>query len=204
MHEAAIALSVIEIAEGVARQRGSTNVRKIKLKIGEFRGVVGEALEFSFQALKKGTFAANADLEVETIRLRVECRNCSGIEVATDDFNLLCPECGLGRLRRFRQPAHRRSGDRAGVRGFRASGSAASTISMRSSLHTSPVTRTLITSLRNMRGEPGFRRTASNTTSRTPWPVWPRMRLPPLRLASCGTAVATGWTARSGAESFCA
>jgi hydrogenase maturation protein HypF len=37
MHEAAIAQSVIEIAEGVARQRGSTNVRKIKVRIGEFR-----------------------------------------------------------------------------------------------------------------------------------------------------------------------
>lgn len=94
MHEAAIAQSVIEIAEGVARQRGSANVRKIKLRIGEFRGVVGDALEFSFQALKKGTLAATADLEIETIRLRVECRNCAGIEVAMDDFNLLCPGCG--------------------------------------------------------------------------------------------------------------
>jgi hydrogenase nickel incorporation protein HypA/HybF len=94
MHEAAIARSVIEIAEGVARHRGSANVRKIKLRIGEFRGVVGEALEFSFQVLKKGTLAANAELEVETIRLRVECPNCAGIKVAMDDFSLLCPGCG--------------------------------------------------------------------------------------------------------------
>ena len=94
MHEAAIAQSVIEIAEGVARQRGSAKIRKIKLRIGEFRGVVGDALEFSFQALKKGTLAANAELEIETILLRVECRNCAGIEVAMDDFNLLCPGCG--------------------------------------------------------------------------------------------------------------
>ena len=94
MHEAAIAQNVIEIAEGVARQRGSANVRKIKLRIGEFRGVVGDALDFSFQALKTGTLAANAELEVETIRLGVECRNCAGIEVAMDDFNLLCPGCG--------------------------------------------------------------------------------------------------------------
>jgi len=39
MHEAAIAQSVIEIAEGVARQRGSANVRKIKLRVGEFRNL---------------------------------------------------------------------------------------------------------------------------------------------------------------------
>ncbi len=94
MHEAAIAQSVIEIAEGVALERGSAKIKKIKLRIGEFRGVVGEALEFSFQALKKGTLAANAELEVESVRLRVECRNCVGIEVAMDDFNLLCPGCG--------------------------------------------------------------------------------------------------------------
>lgn len=94
MHEAAIAQSVIEIAEGVARQRGAAKIRKIKLRIGEFRGVVGDALEFSFQALKKGTLAANAELEIETIRLRAECRNCARVEVAMDDFNLLCPGCG--------------------------------------------------------------------------------------------------------------
>jgi hydrogenase nickel incorporation protein HypA/HybF len=94
MHEAAIAQSVIEIAEGVARQRGSANIRKIKLRVGEFRGVVGDALEFSFQVLKKGTLAENAELEIETVRLRVECRNCMGIEVAMNDFNLLCPGCG--------------------------------------------------------------------------------------------------------------
>jgi Zn finger protein HypA/HybF involved in hydrogenase expression len=51
MHEAAIAQSVIEVAEGVARQSGSAKVRKIKLRIGEFRGVVEDALEFSFQVL---------------------------------------------------------------------------------------------------------------------------------------------------------
>jgi hydrogenase nickel incorporation protein HypA/HybF len=94
MHEATIAQSVIEIAEGVARQGGSANVRKIKLRVGEFSGVVGEALEFSFQVLKKGTLAENAELEVETVWLRVKCRDCAGIEVAMDDFNLLCPGCG--------------------------------------------------------------------------------------------------------------
>ena len=56
--------------------------------------MVGDALEFSFQVLKKGTLAKYAELEVETLRLRVECRNCAGIEVTMDDFNLLCPVCG--------------------------------------------------------------------------------------------------------------
>jgi Zn finger protein HypA/HybF involved in hydrogenase expression len=43
MHKAAIVQSVIEIAGGVTRQRGSTNVRKVKLRVGEFRSMVGAA-----------------------------------------------------------------------------------------------------------------------------------------------------------------
>jgi hydrogenase nickel incorporation protein HypA/HybF len=94
MHEAAIIQSVIDIAESEARKHGSLNIRKIKLKIGEFRGVVKEALEFSFAALRRETLAADAELEVETIRLRVECGGCGPIDCRLNDFNLLCPRCG--------------------------------------------------------------------------------------------------------------
>lgn len=94
MHEAAIVRSVIEIAESEARKRGVLQIRKIKLRIGEFRSVVKEALEFSFDALKKGTLADKAELEVEVVRLRVECGDCGAVECPLDDFNLLCPHCG--------------------------------------------------------------------------------------------------------------
>ncbi|HEV2667150.1 MAG TPA: hydrogenase maturation nickel metallochaperone HypA, partial [Blastocatellia bacterium] len=60
MHEASIVRSMIDIAESEARKHGGSNIRKIKLKVGEFRGVVKEALEFSFAALKKDTLAAEA------------------------------------------------------------------------------------------------------------------------------------------------
>ena len=94
MHEVSIARSVIGIAECEARKQGSTKIRKIKLKIGEFRGVVKEALEFSFAALKKDTLAAEAELEVETIRLSVECDDCGPVDCPMNNFNLLCPRCG--------------------------------------------------------------------------------------------------------------
>jgi hydrogenase nickel incorporation protein HypA/HybF len=94
MHEAAIVQSVIEIAETEARRCGASNVSRIKLKIGEFRGVVTEALEFAFAVLRKGTLAAEADLEIETVRLRVECGDCGPVDCSLSDFNLLCPQCG--------------------------------------------------------------------------------------------------------------
>jgi hydrogenase nickel incorporation protein HypA/HybF len=94
MHEVAIVQSVIDIAENEARKHGAPGIRKIKLKVGEFRGVVKEALEFSFAALRKGTLAAEAELEVETVRLRVECGGCGPVDCPLNDFNLLCPRCG--------------------------------------------------------------------------------------------------------------
>lgn len=94
MHEAAIAQSILDIAEREAHKHHATKINKIKLTLGEFRGVVKEALEFSFAAMKPGTLASNAELEIETVRLRVECRNCEGIQVAMNDFTLLCPRCG--------------------------------------------------------------------------------------------------------------
>lgn len=44
MHELSIAQSIIEIAENIARENDSKAVKKIKVQIGEFSGVVKEAL----------------------------------------------------------------------------------------------------------------------------------------------------------------
>jgi hydrogenase nickel incorporation protein HypA/HybF len=46
MHEMAIAQSIIEIVEREARKHNSGSVKRVKVQIGEFSGVVKEALEF--------------------------------------------------------------------------------------------------------------------------------------------------------------
>ena len=67
MREASIVRSVIDIAESEARKHGGLNIRKIKLKVDEFRGVVKEALEFSFARSRK---TRRLDLEIaNSIRL---------------------------------------------------------------------------------------------------------------------------------------
>lgn len=94
MHEMSIMESVLELAENEARKNGSTRINRIKLNLGEFRGVVKEALEFAFEALKTGTLADNAELEVETIRLRVVCAACGEMGLSPQDYNFFCPRCG--------------------------------------------------------------------------------------------------------------
>jgi hydrogenase nickel incorporation protein HypA/HybF len=93
MHEAAIIQGMLEVAEAEALKNGASAIKKIKLKVGEFRGVVREALEFAFAAMKPETLARDAELEVETVRLQVRCQRCGDIDSSIKDFNLLCPNC---------------------------------------------------------------------------------------------------------------
>ena len=94
MHEAAIVRRIIAIAEAEAGQVAAARIGLIKLRVGEFRGVAREALEFAFGVLKGGTMAAGARLEVETIPLRIACPGCGEFRVKMEDLRLSCPGCG--------------------------------------------------------------------------------------------------------------
>ena len=71
MHEMAIAESVLVIAVGEMQRHSSNGIRGIKLSIGEFSGVVKEALEFAFDVLKPGTPASEANIEIDMISRRL-------------------------------------------------------------------------------------------------------------------------------------
>ena len=93
MHELSIAQSIIEIAENIARENDSKAVKKIKVQIGEFSGVVKEALEFSFDIAKVGSIAENAELEIEIVKFKSICNFCGFVLETMNDFNLFCPNC---------------------------------------------------------------------------------------------------------------
>lgn len=94
MHEMAVMQGILEIAEGEAKRHGASRINRIKLRIGAFRGVVREALEFSFEVLRAGTPAESAELEIETVPIRAECPECPPSEISISDFSVLCPHCG--------------------------------------------------------------------------------------------------------------
>ena len=64
MHEMSIAQSVLDIAVGEMEKNASAGIKKIKISIGEFSGVVKEALEFAFDVLITETPAAKASIVV--------------------------------------------------------------------------------------------------------------------------------------------
>jgi hydrogenase nickel incorporation protein HypA/HybF len=94
MHEFAIAESVLDIAFGEMDRRSAIRLNKAKLSIGEFSGVVKEALEFAFSALTPDTRAANAEFEIEVVPLQAECSNCGPARCLLCDLDLICPKCG--------------------------------------------------------------------------------------------------------------
>jgi hydrogenase nickel incorporation protein HypA/HybF len=93
MHEASLMQSVLEEAGQQARAHGCTVIHLIRLRVGALSGAVPEALEFAFEALKAGTLAAAARLEIERVPARARCRVC-GDEFALEEPASPCPTCG--------------------------------------------------------------------------------------------------------------
>lgn len=94
MHEMAIAQSVLDIAVGEMNRHASRRIKKVKLSVGEFSGVVKDALEFAFEALKADTPASGAAFEIETVPMKIQCPECGPAECSLSDVNLICRRCG--------------------------------------------------------------------------------------------------------------
>jgi hydrogenase nickel incorporation protein HypA/HybF len=93
MHEVGIMQRVFEIAFVHLGQEKATRIRRLRLRVGGLSGVIPEALQFAFDALKKDTPAAEASLEVDYVPVRLVCLQC-GLDFGADDSTDLCPTCG--------------------------------------------------------------------------------------------------------------
>jgi len=92
MHETALMRTVMDIALDKAQANQAKRIGAINLRIGALRGVVPEALDFAFEALKEGTIAASAKLNVEYAPLTCYCHGC-GNEFQPKDYSSVCPKC---------------------------------------------------------------------------------------------------------------
>jgi hydrogenase nickel incorporation protein HypA/HybF len=93
MHEMAIAQSILDIAFGEMEKHAARRVQRIKVSIGEFSGVVKDALEFAFLVLTPSTPAKGASIDIEVIPLSAKCAKCGPVECKLNDLKLLCPTC---------------------------------------------------------------------------------------------------------------
>jgi hydrogenase nickel incorporation protein HypA/HybF len=65
MHELSIAEELLSIITEKAAQVGIHKISRIDLKIGEFSGILPDALVFAFEMLSKETMSEGARIEIE-------------------------------------------------------------------------------------------------------------------------------------------
>lgn len=93
MHEAALMGNLLAIVERTVRDEGGGPVRLLHLRIGAMAGVNADALRFAFEVMSRGTAAEGGRLEIESVPLRVRCKQC-GAESLPEDFVFACGACG--------------------------------------------------------------------------------------------------------------
>ena len=97
MHEMSLCESVLQLIERNAARHHFARVTLVTLEIGELAGVDVEAMRFGFEAVTRGTLAAEAELQIVQTPGRAWCMPC-GEEVYVNNRLAPCPACGSHQL----------------------------------------------------------------------------------------------------------
>ncbi len=92
MHELSIASSIIDIIVDEVRTENLPRVRAIGLKVGVLSGILPDALEFGFDAIKLETPLNSAKLVIEEVPLSGKCNACHN-SFTVRNLIFACPHC---------------------------------------------------------------------------------------------------------------
>ncbi len=98
MHELSIAQSLLQIVEQEAARHGVEQVIRVGVKLGAYSAVVPSALTFSFDLIKKGTVADEAELAIEEVPLQGVCQECGASLDHMESPIADCPSCGSNKI----------------------------------------------------------------------------------------------------------
>ena len=93
MHELSVCQSMLTQVTAIARQHAATGVSRITLRIGPLSGVESRLLQDAFPLARAGTVAERAELNIETLPIRIRCRQCERESEAKIN-RLICAHCG--------------------------------------------------------------------------------------------------------------
>ena len=82
----------MKIAQDTAAENHAQKILAVGLKLGDMAGVEVDALNFSFNVLKKNTIADNAELKINRVPIQARCNKCGKIFTVAS-YNFFCPEC---------------------------------------------------------------------------------------------------------------
>ncbi len=93
MHEASIAISLIETVSDLCQQEGYASIESVRLKVGRAAGVLPDALLFAFDVAKAGSIASQAELIIEYVPLGGFCCDCGSQFESEERYIFNCPAC---------------------------------------------------------------------------------------------------------------
>ncbi len=93
MHELALTRSLIDLVEKESEKQGFKRALEIRLRLGEYSGVIPDYILDLFPYASKGTAAEGAALVFEKVPACFVCPDC-GYEGAVDRSAARCPGCG--------------------------------------------------------------------------------------------------------------
>jgi hydrogenase nickel incorporation protein HypA/HybF len=97
MHELGIAQNIYEIVQQSVPEELGPDVRKIRIRVGQFAGIIPDSLEFCFGVIINETKMKQAALCIEQIPLMAECRECK-CQFQIEEYNFRCSSCGSTNL----------------------------------------------------------------------------------------------------------
>jgi hydrogenase nickel incorporation protein HypA/HybF len=93
MHELSIAMSIVDLAQEEAEQRG-VQVTGVRLKLGALSGVVKDALLSSYEMACNDTPLQGSRLVIEDVPVVVFCPTCQTQRPISSVQFFCCSECG--------------------------------------------------------------------------------------------------------------
>lgn len=94
MHELSIITNVLDTATTAAKAQHAIKLKKVNLRIGVYKEVVDDILQFSYHLLADDDeFTKDSELVVEYVQPSSICPDC-GHEWEHDMFHRACPKCG--------------------------------------------------------------------------------------------------------------
>jgi hydrogenase nickel incorporation protein HypA/HybF len=92
MHEQSIVESLLTLALQKAESANASKIVSINLVVGDYTGVVEDAVNFYFGFLSKDTIAAGAGITYTHVPGQLRCRDCDLLfPLRKRDFR--CPKC---------------------------------------------------------------------------------------------------------------
>jgi hydrogenase nickel incorporation protein HypA/HybF len=92
MHEQSIVASILSLALENAKKADARKIININLVVGDYTGVVEDAVNFYFGFLSKNTIAAGAKINYAHVAGQLRCRDCDILfPLQKRDYH--CPKC---------------------------------------------------------------------------------------------------------------